>query len=107
MSVMPRTVDVHLPQTKKELQKLNTNAGKFMEKEKRKSIQEAVEALKVINPFEETYSLDNFREKVDYLRAYVLPLVIKYNTSRMGYGSKLKTLDLRGYIEKVKQQILK
>ena len=42
-------------------QKLNTNVGKFMEKEKRKSIQKAIETLNVTNPFEETYSLDDFR----------------------------------------------
>jgi len=94
MSIMPRTIDVHLPQTKKKSQKLNTNVGKFMEKEKRKSIQKAIETLNVTNPFEETYSLDDFREKVDYLRTHVLPLVIEYNTSQMGYGCQLKTSDL-------------
>ena len=37
MSIMPTTLDVHLPNTKQKLRKQNTNAGKFMEKKERKS----------------------------------------------------------------------
>ena len=64
MSIMPTTLDVHLPNTKQKLRKQNTNAGKFMEKKERKSIQEAIEALDAINPFLKDYSLQNHFDNV-------------------------------------------
>ena len=94
MSIMPRTVDVHLPNTKQKLIKQNTNSSKFFKNKERKSIQSAIDALDVENPFEVDYSLDNFKDRVDFLRNYILPIVEKLKTSRMGYTAVLKTIDL-------------
>ena len=64
MSIMPRTVDIHLPNTKQKIIKQNTNSSKF------------------------------FKNRVDFLRNYILPIVEKLKTSRMGYTAVLKTIDL-------------
>ena len=60
MSIMPRTVDIHLPNTKQKIIKQNTNSSKFFKNKERKSIQAAIEALDVENPFGTTSSIENF-----------------------------------------------
>ena len=100
MSIMPTTLDVHLPNTKQKLRKQNTNAGKFMEKKERKSIQEAIEALDAINPFLKDYSLQNHFDNVKFLRKEVLPKCIKDKNVYSGFASTLIFKDLRSVFHK-------